>query len=242
MGERNEDAGDREQRRFVTTAVTKLHAKPRGRVLRELAAGTRVRVTGDKDNKYVPVAVPEQHVRGWVRETAIAPVSRPDDPTTPVEPLVEPPVEPVQPSPVQPGPGQPAGNVGERLAAEAQKYIGFQYVHGKRGPTQFDCSGLVHWVVKQVTGQEISGDSHDQFNLGRPVGAGQLAPGDLLFYDTMNGQEVRAGNAASHVGIFVAPGRMVNALNPELDVQESDPFSPYFEPRFIAAKRLHLSG
>ena len=175
------------------------------------------------------VVVPGQHIRGWVRENAIAPVSRPAEPPAPV-------------TPVEPGPGQPTGNVGERLATEARKYIGFQYEHGKRGPTRFDCSGLVHWVVKQVTGTDISGDSHDQFNLGRPVAAGQLAPGDLLFYDTMNGQEVRAGNAASHVGIFVAPGRMVNALNPELDVQESDPFSSYFEPRFIAAKRLSLSG
>ena len=108
-----------------------------------------------------------------------------------------------------------AGNIGARLAAESREYIGFPYRHGTHGPTSFDCSGLVHWVVLQVTGKSISPDSHAQFKMGQAVQRPQLQPGDLLFYDTMNGQEVREGNAASHVGIYVGPGRMVNALNPE---------------------------
>lgn len=228
---------DNGQRRLVTTEVVKLHAKPRGRVLQELAAGTRVRVTGEEERNFLPIVVPGQQLRGWVRATGLAPAPRPDGNGN------------------GPGGGETGGSpgngggsgggidahgagVGSKLAAEAGKYIGFPYRLGTHGPHSFDCSGLVHWVVKQVTQETISPDSHAQFKLGRAVGDGGLQPGDLLFYDTMNGQEVREGNAASHVGIFVAPGRMVNALNPEDGIKESDPFSDYFDPRFIGARRL----
>jgi cell wall-associated NlpC family hydrolase len=136
------------------------------------------------------------------------------------------------------GPVPLAGGAGARIAAEAERYVGRRYVHATRGPDTFDCSGLVHWVVGQVTRQAISPDSHAQFRLGTAVDPGQLQPGDLLFYDTMDGREVREGNTASHVGVYVGPGRMINALNEERGVIDSDPFSPYFAPRFLGARRL----
>ena len=137
-----------------------------------------------------------------------------------------------------PAPSPLPGDAGARIAAEAGKYIGFAYVHGTQGPGSFDCSGLVCWVVRQVTGQSISPDSHVQFTLGTAVDRSQLQPGDLLFYDTQDGGEVRAGNAASHVGIYVGPGRMVNALTEDEGVVVRDPFSSYFAPLFLGARRL----
>ena len=229
------------QCRFVTATVVKLHAKPRGKVLQELAAGTRVRVTGEEERNFLPIVVPGQQLRGWVRAAALAPVQKPDQGPSP---LGNGHASGGGETPGGTGPGAGSGpsaagsGVGARIAAEAGKYVGFPYRLGTHGPNSFDCSGLVYWVVKQVTQEAISPDSHAQFKLGRPIGAGELQPGDLLFYDTMNGQEVREGNAASHVGIFVAPGRMVGALNPETGVKESDPFSAYFDPRFIGARRL----
>jgi cell wall-associated NlpC family hydrolase len=218
----------------VTARRTALHDAPRGEVLRELAAGTRVRVTGAIERRFRPVAVPGQRLRGWVRAADLTPIERPPAGGSPNGGDGDGDAGPA----AGPGPGADGGDVGARIAAEAGKYLGFPYQLGTRGPHSFDCSGLVHWVVKQVTGEPISPDSHAQFNLGTPIGAGRLRAGDLLFYDTMNGHEVREGNTASHVGIFVAPGRMVNALNPELGVRESDPFSPYFDPRYIGARRL----
>ena len=136
------------------------------------------------------------------------------------------------------GPVAAPSDAGARIAAEARKYIGFPYVHATRGPDSFDCSGLVCWVVGQATGQTISPDSHAQFNLGTPVDRSELQPGDLLFYDTAGGGEVREGNRASHVGIYVGEGKMINALNPDQDIVESDPFSPYFAPLYLGARRL----
>jgi cell wall-associated NlpC family hydrolase len=234
MEESVERGADDGQRRFVTSRETKLHARPRGRVVQELPAGTRVRTTGDADGRFVPVVVPAQDLRGWVRKGDLEPLPVPDGGSGGGHDGGG-----AQEHGGGPVDGAPDADIGGKIAAESRKYIGFPYRLGTRGPHSFDCSGLVQWVVKQVTAEAISPDSHAQFNLGQPVSADRLRPGDLLFYDTMNGREVREGNPASHVGIFVAPGRMVNALNEEKGVREDDPFSPtYFAERFIGARRL----
>ena len=138
----------------------------------------------------------------------------------------------------EPGLTGTGGDMGERIAAEAQRYIGSRYVFATHGPESFDAPGLVSWVVLQTAGRTISPDSHAQFTMGTPVDLDGLQPGDILFYDTMNGMEVREGNAASHVGIFVGNGQMVNALNEDRGVIASDPFSEYFKPRYLGARRL----
>ena len=90
----------------------------------------------------------------------------------------------------------------------------------------------------QVTGTDVSPDSHAQFNLGDAVTRNQLQPGDLVFYDPRSGEEVRENNTASHVGIVVGNGQMVNALNEDAGVIVSDPFSAYFAPLYLGARRL----
>ena len=137
----------------------------------------------------------------------------------------------------QSGGGGGGGDAGQRIATEAQRYVGRPYVWATHGPDTFDCSGLVHWVVLQATDQNISPDSHAQFNLGTPVEQSQLQPGDLLFYNTMGNVE-REGNKASHVGIFVRAGSMINAFNEGRGVIDSDPFDAYFQPIYLGARRL----
>ncbi|MGH2617255.1 MAG: C40 family peptidase, partial [Thermomicrobiales bacterium] len=130
------------------------------------------------------------------------------------------------------------GDRGDRIAAEALRHVGRPYVWATHGPDTFDCSGLVHWVVLQATGQNVSPDSHAQFNLGSAVEWDLLQPGDVVFYDTMDGSEMREGNRASHVGIMIGGGRMVNALNEQAGVREDDPFSDYFKPKYLGARRM----
>lgn len=215
-------AAESERREVVTTKATALRDAPRGNAVRQLAAGTVLRITGDRDHGFVPVALPGQHQRGWVDRNDVAP--RPD--TLP------------DGGATGSGSGVPTGDVGARLVAAARRAIGMPFQLARHGPDTFDCSGLVCWVVQQVTGQTISPDSHAQFNLGTLVGRDQVRAGDLLFYDTQNGAEVRQGNTASHVGIYAGPGEMVNALNENTGVVVSDPFSAYFAPRFLGARRI----
>ncbi len=136
----------------------------------------------------------------------------------------------------------PEPTLGERIAAEARKHIGKPYVHGTQGPDTFDCSGLVQYVVKQVTGQTISPNSHVQFNeVGKPVGNGAagtrgLSPGDLIFYKTTG--ERRHGNDASHVGIVVGDGMAVHAMNENDGVQLLPMDTDYWNQRFLGARRI----
>jgi cell wall-associated NlpC family hydrolase len=74
--------------------------------------------------------------------------------------------------------------------------------------------------------------------MGAPVDWDRLQPGDIVFFNTLDGAEVRKGNAASHAGIFVREGQMVNALNGEHGVIASDPFSDSFKPRYLRARHL----
>jgi N-acetylmuramoyl-L-alanine amidase len=230
---------DSQRRRGVTTSRAKLRSSPHGEVVDTLPAGTEVIVLGGEEDGFLPVAIRDGHPgRGYIRADEISdqggkpkreerPKGRRKDEGPGATNGSE-----------DPGTTDPGGDLGARIAAEAQRYVGRPYVFATHGPDTFDCSGFVHWVVLQATGHAISPDSHAQFTMGAPVDWDRLQPGDIVFYDTMEGTEVREGNAASHVGIFVRDGQMVNALNEERGVIVSDPFSDYFKPRYIGARRL----
>jgi len=127
---------------------------------------------------------------------------------------------------------------GQAVVDIALQQVGKPYVWATAGPDTYDCSGLVHYSMKAGAGLTISRDSHVQARSGVAVTESNLQPGDVLCYDTMNGSEVREGNAISHVGLYVAPGKMVNALNPDKGVVVSDPFSNYFKPLYRGARRI----
>ena len=158
--------------------------------------------------------------------------------TPPDGPKTQPPDQKTPPIGSGPVPANGNSELGVRIAAEAERYVGYPYVWATHGPNSFDCSGLVHWVILQATGENVSPDSHTQFNSGTPIDWDQLRPGDIVFYDPQHGGEVREGNNASHVGIFVRDGQMVNALNEQRGVIMSDPFSDYFKPLYLGARRL----
>jgi len=128
----------------------------------------------------------------------------------------------------------------EAFLACARQSLGGVYCTPAREPECTDCSGLVRRCYQQVTGVDIGGDSHEQIKLGTPVARSDVQPGDLLFWDTMNGTEVRGGNAASHVGIASGGNRMLNALSPEFGIRESDLGIDYWTTQvtFLGARRL----
>ena len=215
---------DSQRRRAVTTSKAKLRSSPHGDVVATLSAGTEVIVLGGEEDGFLPVAIRDGHPkRGYIRANEISDQGDGPGETNGSE---------------DSGEVETGGDLGARVASEAQRYVGRPYVFATHGPDTFDCSGLVHWVVLQAAGRPISPDSHAQFNMGAPVDWDRLQPGDIVFYDTMDGMEVREGNAASHVGIFVRDGEMVNALNEDRGVIASDPFSDYFKPRYLGARRL----
>jgi peptidoglycan DL-endopeptidase CwlO len=68
-----------------------------------------------------------------------------------------------------------------KVVAYARHQVGVPYSWGGASPsTGFDCSGLVYAAYRSI-GRAIPHSSWAQLGMGRPVGFGQLRPGDLLF-------------------------------------------------------------
>jgi len=130
---------------------------------------------------------------------------------TTVQPLV--PVVTTRYVPGQAG-GAQAGSalsqqrIGTMLKAALSRR-GMPYVWGAAGPGSFDCSGLVQWSFAQA-GITMPRVAADQALTGPAVPAGQLQPGDLLFWRT----DPTAPDYISHVAIYLGNGWMIQAPQP----------------------------
>jgi cell wall-associated NlpC family hydrolase len=99
--------------------------------------------------------------------------------------------------------GSAGGSIGRRVVAYALAQVGDSYVWGATGPSAFDCSGLTMRAYAQV-GVSLPHSSSAQYHSGRHVSAGQLQPGDLVFYYS----------PIHHVAIYIGGGSIVHAANP----------------------------
>ena len=105
------------------------------------------------------------------------------------------------PPPVQNGPAAQA------IVDWAMARVGYPYVYGGSGPDAYDCSGFTMAAYATV-GISLPHSATTQFNYGVPVAAGDLEPGDLVFYYSGPG----------HVGIYVGAGMMVDARDESLGI------------------------
>lgn len=125
--------------------------------------------------------------------------------------------------------GSPSASA--RAATIARQQIGKPYRYGARGPSRFDCSGLVLYSYARAG---VPGLPHSAAALERrvrSVALSALAPGDLIFFRL-------GGRKARHVAIYLGEGRFVHAPSSG-GVVEAIPFDhPYWGPRIRRAGRL----
>ncbi|MFO0010546.1 MAG: C40 family peptidase, partial [Betaproteobacteria bacterium] len=82
----------------------------------------------------------------------------------------------------------------------ALSHLGVPYRFGGSDPRRgFDCSGLVRDVFQQAAALDMPRSAEDMAGLGLRLDRAELAPGDLVFFNTR-------GRAYSHVGIYVGEG------------------------------------
>jgi cell wall-associated NlpC family hydrolase len=113
---------------------------------------------------------------------------------------------PARPSnPVAPPPSGGGGD-GSGSAAAAVAYaraqVGKPYCYGGAGSACFDCSGLTMMAWRQA-GISLPHSSAAQYNVGRRISAGELQPGDLIFYYS----------PISHVSIYIGGGQRISATH-----------------------------
>lgn len=94
-----------------------------------------------------------------------------------------------------------------KIIAFAMAQRGKPYVFGATGPNAWDCSSLVQ-AAYRAAGLTIPRTTFAQWPFGVRVPNNQAQPGDLVFFNSGPGT---SGNNPGHVGLVIAPGKMVAA-------------------------------
>jgi len=105
------------------------------------------------------------------------------------------------------------------------------YRYGGRSPSGFDCSGFVGYVFSESAALALPRRSDDIFRMGQALQRSQLAPGDLVFFNTL-------GRRYSHVGIYVGEGKFVHAPARRGRVRVEQLADTYWASRFNGARRV----
>ncbi len=110
------------------------------------------------------------------------------------------------------------------------------YRFGGRNPEAgLDCSGMVSYIVEQVSGRRLPHNAARIAALTRPIALSELKPGDLVFFNTRNQRH-------SHMGIYMGGGKFVHAPSSKGRVRIERLDNPYFKPRIDGARSLVAEG
>jgi cell wall-associated NlpC family hydrolase len=133
-------------------------------------------------------------------------------------------------SPPQPGPAPASAVDPLAMGRIIDRYLGKPYA-GK-GETQkgYDCSEFVCAVYEEYASIHLPRTTENMFKAGRPVKAGDLMFGDLVFFDT-------GGRGVSHVGIYVGFDEFVHASTSN-GIIISNLNEDYYRKRYIGSRRV----
>lgn len=116
-----------------------------------------------------------------------------------------------------------------QLVNYALRFRGVPYVYGANGPSAFDCSGYTSYVFRHF-GVSLPRTAKSQYSAGSSVSKGNLAPGDLVFFNTVG--------YLGHVGIYIGNGNFVHASTSS-GVKISSLSEGYYSSRYAGARRVY---
>ena len=110
--------------------------------------------------------------------------------------------------------------------------VGTPYRYGGNTPEGgFDCSGLVHYVFRDMLDLRLPRTSRElAATQGPRIATDRLAGGDLVFFGS--------GGQGSHVGIYVGEGRFVHAPNSGGTVRLDRLDGAWWREHYTGARRL----
>lgn len=117
------------------------------------------------------------------------------------------------------------------VTMQAMAQVGKPYRWGGSSPREgFDCSGLVQHVYREALGIELPRTSREMGRTGRWISYRNLAPGDLVFFQT-------GRHPNSHVGVYIGNHRFVHAPSSGSLVRIESMNKKYWMTRFNGGRR-----
>jgi len=118
------------------------------------------------------------------------------------------------------------------LVVHALGFLGVPYqLGGESAEEGFDCSGFVQAAFRQVMGLQLPRIARDQARATQSIARSELAPGDLVFFNTL-------GRRYSHVGIYIGERRFVHSPRSGSSVRIERMDVRYWATRFNGARRV----
>ena len=122
----------------------------------------------------------------------------------------------------------------EKMIAAAESKKGSNYVRGGKGPNTFDCSGFVHWCLRQagVSHSYMTSTQWRKSSKYKKISSmSSLKRGDILVF---SGETEGEG----HVGIYMGSNKMIDASASYGEVRTTSIGSPYWEKHFLMGFRI----
>lgn len=130
-------------------------------------------------------------------------------------------------------PGEEA--VGD-LLLQAMSLMGVAYRFGGSSPeTGLDCSGFIQYVFRKSLRVNLPRTSAEMARAGRVIERDELAPGDLVFYNTR-------GFQYSHVGLYLGGNKFIHSPRTGKSVEVVNMTNSYWSQRFNGARRVNRGG
>jgi cell wall-associated NlpC family hydrolase len=126
--------------------------------------------------------------------------------------------------------GKAGESIKDRLLRVARRMLEVPYRFGGTTLWGLDCSGFVQKTFAFLN-LDLPRSAREQFREGAKVAKEDLSPGDLVFFRTY-------AKYPSHVGIYLGDNRFVHASSRDRKVTIESLDAPYYEKRYIGAKRF----
>lgn len=116
----------------------------------------------------------------------------------------------------------------ELLISVAKSKLGARYVYGAKGPSTFDCSGFINWVlnhagVRQSYMTSYSWQKNSKYQ--KITSMSSIKRGDIISYN-------------GHVGIALGNNQMIDASSSQGKVRITNITSSYWTRNFVSAYRI----
>lgn len=121
------------------------------------------------------------------------------------------------------------------IVATAKNQIGKEYVLNASGPDEFDCSGLVYYVLNEcgiaVDRKDCAGYAQNE-DWSKIESLSDVKAGDILFFHSANSSDIQ------HAGIAVSSKNMIDASSSHRKVAERGFQTRYWKEHFAFARRV----